>query len=182
MPVADRADPERGEPPESPVSGGPRPHAESSGELMLVQPALAASLRPLRRSARRWLDESGWPVLAAEDIELALNEAVANVIDHACHQDDPGPIHLHAWISLPVTTAPNRTCHRDRAGALIAAPGFSAIAISVPGPPSGTRLAGLTVSCRCRDAWPPSSCPIVAAGHPSAIPSTGAVIAAMAWA
>jgi len=143
---------------------------------MLVQPALAASLRPLRRSTRRWLDESGWPVLAAEDIELALNEAVANVIDHACHQDDPGPIHLHAWISLPVTTAPNRTCHRDRAGAANSRPRLLRHRHLGPGPtlghPAGWadgfvslsgRVATVVVSDRGR--WSPERHTLDRGGH-----------------
>jgi serine/threonine-protein kinase RsbW len=173
MPVADRADPERGAPPQS---GGVRPHAEPGGELMLVQPALLASLRPMRRSARRWLDQAGWPMTAAEDIELAVNEAVANVIDHAYLDHDPGPVHLHAWISPPVTTAPTPPGTTVGAVPVIAAPGFPTVAIPVPGPPLGYsagsadgfqplsgRVATVVVSDRGR--WTPERRTVDPGGH-----------------
>ena len=176
MPVADRADPERGAPPGIPDSGAARPHAETGGDLMLVQPAVPASLRPMRRSARRWLDEAGWPMIAAEDIELAVNEAVANVIDHAYLDHDPGPIHLHAWISPPVTATPTQPGITAAAVPVIAAPGFPTIAIPVPGPPSGYptgsadgfqplwgRVATVVVSDRGR--WSPERRTIDSGGH-----------------
>jgi anti-sigma regulatory factor (Ser/Thr protein kinase) len=176
MPLADRADPERGAPPDVPDSGAARPHAESGGELMLVQPAVPASLRPMRRSARRWLDEAGWPVIAAEDIELAVNEAVANVIDHACLDHDPGPIHLHAWISPPVATASTHPGAVAGVVAVIAAPGFPTVAIPVSGPPLGYsagsadgfqplsgRVATVVVSDRGR--WSPERRSVDPGGH-----------------
>lgn len=107
MPAPCRTDPE----PDDPGRGG---------ELVLLQPAVPASLRPIRRSVRRWLDAAGWPLVAAEDIELAVNEAVANIIDHAYLGDDPGPIHLHAWITR--ATAPPATAPTAAALALPAAP------------------------------------------------------------
>lgn len=68
-------------------------------ELTVIQPALPTSLPALRHAVGSWLAAAGWPAAELEDIELALNEAVANVIEHAYPDDDPGPVHLQAWIA-----------------------------------------------------------------------------------
>lgn len=44
-----------------------------------------------RQQVRQWLDALGWPVEHAEDIELAVNEATANVVDHAYPPDAAMP-------------------------------------------------------------------------------------------
>lgn len=49
-------------------------------------------------------DTLGWPTETAEDIELATNEAVSNVVDHACPPDAPGTATLHAWTSTDPET------------------------------------------------------------------------------
>lgn len=46
--------------------------------VLEVEPAVTSLLR---RAFRRWLAE--WPSEEADDLVLALNEAVANVVDHA---------------------------------------------------------------------------------------------------
>jgi anti-sigma regulatory factor (Ser/Thr protein kinase) len=72
---------------------------------MLVQPAVPASLRLLRQTVAEWLAAANWPDTEVEDIKLAVSEAVANVIDHAYLDHDPGPVHLHAWIAQPADQA-----------------------------------------------------------------------------
>lgn len=180
MPAPCRTDPE----PDDPGRGG---------ELVLLQPAVPASLRPIRRSVRRWLDAAGWPLIAAEDIELAVNEAVANIIDHAYLDDDPGPIRLHAWITCatappatapttaalalpvapPVVTAPGTAPVLTMGAAavpppviaVVTAPGFpaTAIALSEPDPPESKRRVTIAVSDRGR--WSPERRTIDPGGH-----------------
>lgn len=48
-----------------------------------VLAAEPAALSLLRREFRRWLERMHWPDDDAADLVMALNEAVANVIDHA---------------------------------------------------------------------------------------------------
>lgn len=47
-------------------------------------------------------------VPAAADVVLALNEALANVVDHAYPPDAPGTATLHAWIATDPRTAHRR--------------------------------------------------------------------------
>jgi len=79
-----------------------------SRDLMLVLPALPGSLRAARAAIRAGLDPLGWPTERAEDIELAVNEAVANVVDHAYPPGAPGPANLHAWLSTNPRTRDRR--------------------------------------------------------------------------
>jgi anti-sigma regulatory factor (Ser/Thr protein kinase) len=53
--------------------------------VLEVEPAVTSLLR---RAFRRWL--AGWPEEEADDLVMALNEAVANVVDHAYLETDPG--------------------------------------------------------------------------------------------
>jgi len=53
--------------------------------VLEVEPAVTSLLR---RAFRRWL--AGWPEEEADDLVMALNEAVANVVDHAYLEADPG--------------------------------------------------------------------------------------------
>lgn len=57
--------------------------AAHPSDLMAVLPAAASSLHPARGLLRDWLSEQEWPVPAAEDIELAVHEAISDAIDHA---------------------------------------------------------------------------------------------------
>jgi serine/threonine-protein kinase RsbW len=66
---------------------------------MVVQPALPASQSVVRHAVARWLEGAHWPEHGVEDITLAVTEAVANVIEHAYLDHDPGAIHLYAWIT-----------------------------------------------------------------------------------
>lgn len=71
---------------------------EHPGDLMTVLPAEPGSLRPVRKLVRTWLAGHGWPEDDAEDVELAVNEAVANVVDHAYRPGTEGTVTLHAWV------------------------------------------------------------------------------------
>ncbi|ODU05201.1 MAG: hypothetical protein ABS81_08275 [Pseudonocardia sp. SCN 72-86] len=53
-------------------------------------------------------------VPAAADVVLALNEALANVVDHAYPPDAPGTATLHAWIATDPRTAHRRGPGGDR--------------------------------------------------------------------
>lgn len=74
---------------------------------MTVVSAVPMALPAVRALMRDWLLAWAWPIEPAADVVLALNEALANVIDHASPPDAPGSATLHAWI----TTDP-RTGHR----------------------------------------------------------------------
>jgi anti-sigma regulatory factor (Ser/Thr protein kinase) len=74
--------------------------AVRSRGLMIVLEAVPAALSVVRAQARAWLEEWGWPLADAEDIELAVNEAVANVIDHAYPPEKTGSVSVRAWVSV----------------------------------------------------------------------------------
>lgn len=69
------------------------------GDLMTVVDAVPSAVPAVRALLRTWLDDLGWPDEDAEDIELAVNEAIANVVDHAYPPDRPGTATLHAWVA-----------------------------------------------------------------------------------
>ncbi len=68
-----------------------------SDDLMIVVEAVPAAVPAARTRIRAWLDTLRWPTEDAEDVELAVNEALANVVDHAYPPDAPGSATLHAW-------------------------------------------------------------------------------------
>jgi serine/threonine-protein kinase RsbW len=76
--------------------------------LLQVLPAVPDSLRHARVGFTEWLAQLQWPTDDADDLILAVNEAVANVIDHAYPAADPGPLGLHAWSSAGSTPATRR--------------------------------------------------------------------------
>jgi serine/threonine-protein kinase RsbW len=77
-------------------------------DLMLVVHAVPVAVSGARRRLRRWLDVLGWPEAEADDIVLAVNEAVANVVDHAYPPDRPGSATMHAWLSTAADEARRR--------------------------------------------------------------------------
>jgi serine/threonine-protein kinase RsbW len=125
-------------------------HAESdrapddspSGELLHVVPAEPGSLRPVRAAMAEWLKLLHWPDDDAEDLVLAVSEAVTNVIEHAYPTARPGPVGLRA---------------RCSAGS---APGTRRVTVSITDrggwdgerrviDPAGRRGHGLTVMSAC---------------------------------
>jgi serine/threonine-protein kinase RsbW len=64
--------------------------------LRRVLPAQPGSLRPARAAIAEWLTQLHWPGDDAEDLILAVNEAVTNVIEHAYPADRPGSLGLRA--------------------------------------------------------------------------------------
>jgi anti-sigma regulatory factor (Ser/Thr protein kinase) len=60
----------------------------------MVLPAVPESLRHARDELTQWLVRLGWPANGVVDLILAVNEAVANVVDHAYPVADPGPVAL----------------------------------------------------------------------------------------
>jgi serine/threonine-protein kinase RsbW len=78
------------------------------GDLMTVVHAAAAAVPAARKQMRRWLDTLAWPTEEAEDIELAVNEAIANVVDHAYPPDAAGSATVHAWVSTDPRTRRRR--------------------------------------------------------------------------
>jgi anti-sigma regulatory factor (Ser/Thr protein kinase) len=77
-------------------------------DLVVTVPAVAASLRRVRRALRTWLGRQGWCDAAAEDVELAVGEALANAVDHAYPAGEPGEVRLHAWVSVDPRTRSRR--------------------------------------------------------------------------
>ncbi|MHA6783527.1 ATP-binding protein [Pseudonocardia saturnea] len=71
---------------------------------MTVVDAVPMAVPATRKLIRRWLDALAWPTEDAEDIELATNEAVSNVVDHAYPPDARGSATLHAWTSTDPDT------------------------------------------------------------------------------
>jgi anti-sigma regulatory factor (Ser/Thr protein kinase) len=67
-------------------------------ELMLVVRAVPTSVSGVRRRLRRWLELLGWPESETDDIVLAVNEAIANVVDHAYPPKEPGSAIMYMWL------------------------------------------------------------------------------------
>jgi serine/threonine-protein kinase RsbW len=76
---------------------GPGPRRVPPLELMIALPAVPASASIARDRVRRWLDELRWPRDEVDDVIMAANEAIANVIDHAYLGRAPGDVHVHGW-------------------------------------------------------------------------------------
>jgi serine/threonine-protein kinase RsbW len=82
------------EPVASASAGGPAP------QLLIALPALPTSTRAVRQRLRGWLSAWGWPDDDLDDIIIAVEEAVANVVDHAYRaQPVPGDVRVYAWIT-----------------------------------------------------------------------------------
>ncbi len=77
-------------------------------DLVAVVPALPPRVRDARDRLRGWLCERGWPEPEAEDMVLAVNEAVTNVVEHAYPPGKVGMCHLHAWVSTTPQTGERR--------------------------------------------------------------------------
>lgn len=76
----------------------------SADDLMFTMPALPVSLSAARRRLARWLDALEWPDDDADDVLLAVNEALANVVDHAYPPYTAGTASVHAWAATDLTT------------------------------------------------------------------------------
>ncbi|WP_214401344.1 ATP-binding protein [Pseudonocardia lacus] len=74
---------------------GPMPPVE----LLVAEVAVATSGRVIRGRLRDWLERWGWRDDDLDDIVLAVDEAVANVVDHAYRgQPEVGKVHVFAWV------------------------------------------------------------------------------------
>jgi anti-sigma regulatory factor (Ser/Thr protein kinase) len=80
-----------------------RPLPEGAGhprELVLTRPALPTEPRAIRTLLRDWLARWSWRDDDLDDIVAAVDEAVANVVDHAYRLEPaPGAIHLRAAVT-----------------------------------------------------------------------------------
>lgn len=65
-------------------------------EWTQVLPAARSSLRAVRTALADWLAGQHWPPDDADDVVLAVNEALTNVIEHAYPADRPGPVQVQA--------------------------------------------------------------------------------------
>ena len=84
----------------------PRETNPSRELLLRVLPAQPSSLQPARAAIAEWLALLHWPGDDTDDLILAVNEAVTNVIEHAYPATHPGSLGLHAWCgpgSAPAT-------------------------------------------------------------------------------
>src|SRR3954454_17539717 len=83
----------------------PAPHPDSGSrsaswlaDLMIVLPAVSSAASLVRQRTRAWLDALGWPADDREDVVMAVNEAVANVVDHAyLGQPHRGEVRVYGW-------------------------------------------------------------------------------------
>src|SRR5215207_2521993 len=77
-------------------------------ELLVTLPAVATSAGAIRRRIRPWLTGWGWPDEELDDVVMAVDEAVANVVDHAYRlAPAAGDVHVYAWIA---TESGHRRC------------------------------------------------------------------------
>lgn len=60
-------------------------------------PAEAAALGHIRRELVDWIGPLGLTREEVDDVVLAVDEAAANVVEHAYSPDDPGSVELTLW-------------------------------------------------------------------------------------
>ena len=79
---------------------GPAPRTPTGPVLALSRtaPATRADASALRRSFRAWVDELADPD-TADDLALAVYEALANVVDHA-YLSSPGCGEMRLWAAV----------------------------------------------------------------------------------
>lgn len=77
----------------------PRPGATASGACDVAVAAERGNLPVVRRWVRGWLASVGCPDEAADEIVLAVNEAVTNAVEHAYPAGGPvGPVEVSARV------------------------------------------------------------------------------------
>jgi anti-sigma regulatory factor (Ser/Thr protein kinase) len=74
----------------------PRSAGDDAPALRIMLVADTAAPSRVRRRFRRWLDGLGWPRDQRDDILMAVDEATANVVDHAYPGRRAGPVHIVA--------------------------------------------------------------------------------------
>src|SRR4051812_23283297 len=84
----------------------PRPGAGGAGpggppdELLIALPAVSTSTRRIRHRLGAWLAGWGWVEDGLDDIVMAVDEAVSNVVEHAyLLEQAPGDVRVHARIA-----------------------------------------------------------------------------------
>jgi anti-sigma regulatory factor (Ser/Thr protein kinase) len=79
-------------------------HRRAAAELLITVPADPGAASTVRERVRAWLSGWQWPESETDDIVMAVNEAVANVVDHAYRQHSvPGDAHIYAWTVTDAT-------------------------------------------------------------------------------
>jgi anti-sigma regulatory factor (Ser/Thr protein kinase) len=74
--------------------------ADPPAELLIALPAVSTSTRRIRQRLRAWLTGWGWVEDALDDIVMAVDEAVSNVVEHAYRlAPAPGDVRVHARIA-----------------------------------------------------------------------------------
>ncbi len=105
-------------------------------------PAVSENLRPARRLVGEWLTAARWPEEEIEDVVLAVNEAVSNVVEHA-----------HA--TIPASPAPPPTV--DVHGVIEPAPDPGPPAAAAPGLLDGAAQWRARIEIVDHGRWRPST-------------------------
>ncbi len=95
-------------------SGTSRGAARSGGTggvdaCRVVFAARACGLPVVRRRLQDWLHDLDWPVEPAQDIVLAVNEAVTNAVEHAYSGVDPDAVGAGAAAPIDVRAVVERS-------------------------------------------------------------------------
>lgn len=81
--------------------------------MRMCEPSVEpASVRRMRRAVGVWLAELDWPPVEADDVVLAVNEAVSNAVEHAFGQG-PGEVEMVAAVERCGTRRRVRIVVRD---------------------------------------------------------------------
>jgi anti-sigma regulatory factor (Ser/Thr protein kinase) len=82
-------------------------------DLIVVLPAIPSAASLVRQRTRAWLDALGWPSEDGEDVVMAVNEAVANGVDHAYRgQPHLGEVRVYGWPTNHPAAANHPAAHR----------------------------------------------------------------------
>ena len=105
----------------------PRPRSsDHPDDLLLSRPATREHIAPLRRAAAAFAEHAG--AASPSDVQLAVSEAVTNVVLHAYVDVLPGPVH----IELGVQDGELVVCVRDEGPGLRPRPDSPGAGLGLP--------------------------------------------------
>ena len=76
-----------------------------SSDVRLTLPARPENVAVIRHVLGAFAEALQLPADLVEDMRLAVTEACTNVVRHAYHDGEPGPIDVRAWGALAVGIA-----------------------------------------------------------------------------
>ncbi|MFB9741201.1 ATP-binding protein [Pseudonocardia sulfidoxydans] len=93
----DLTDSDTTDPDQADLGGGAQAGPQAVEFVHRAWPAEASALGHIRRELVAWIGPLGLSADEVDDVVLAVDEAAANVVEHAYSPDDPGSVELTLW-------------------------------------------------------------------------------------